>query len=375
MLMDEPLFPLGISAIATHQPSWLLGNDWFGDTIPRKFVHHTGIESRTISLEDEVTMGIRAVKNLQRQTACDLSDCAAVIFVSPSFVPLNVARRHLDPRRAEQERLRRAAKQLARRLSMPDCAAVGLNWFCSGFVRAISVARQRILPRLWLAKDQFLLVVTASRISRITDYACKQTAGLFGDLATATLVAPAGSSKYPTHFDILYSDARKQPADAPYFDFHLRQNVLTPQSDGTADVEAERLVFALDGLGIADLAPRAMSSAVTLALDSTGLRGDDIRYIIPHQAGTGIVRFTGMKLETAGIRGELINGLTQRVGNVSSCSIPYALNQTWNNLTGLITCPTAAVGAPGQKEVSHGCLLLRSTPHHDHQRHNLDKAA
>src|SRR5436190_22664601 len=127
--MDEPLSShtgkmpvpharLGISAIATYEPPWVLGNDWFGETIPRKFVHHTGIESRPISLEDEVTMGVRVVRNLQRETGCDLNDCAALVFVSPSFVPLSVARRYLDEERAERERLRRAAQQLARRLSM-----------------------------------------------------------------------------------------------------------------------------------------------------------------------------------------------------------------------------------------------------------------
>src|SRR5262245_27882898 len=67
-LMVETLSSgIGISAIATYEPPWVLTNEWFGDTIPRKFVHHTGIESRYISLEDEVTMGIRAVKNLQRE--------------------------------------------------------------------------------------------------------------------------------------------------------------------------------------------------------------------------------------------------------------------------------------------------------------------
>src|SRR5438046_10645401 len=113
--MDEPLSsPLGIAAIATYEPPWVLGNDWFGDTIPRKFVHHTGIESRPISLEDEVTMGVRVARNLQREVGCDLNDCAALVFVSPSFVPLSAARRLLDPERAEQARLRRAAQQLAR---------------------------------------------------------------------------------------------------------------------------------------------------------------------------------------------------------------------------------------------------------------------
>src|SRR3954465_1534816 len=227
--MDETLSSrLAISAISPYEPPWVLGNDWFGETIPRKFVHHTGIESRPISLEDEVTMGVGVVRNLQREIGCDLNDCAALLFVSPSFVPLAAARRLLDRQRAEQERLRRAAQLLASRLGNLDCLATGLNWFCSGFSRAVAVSQRRIAPRLALGSNQFILVVTVSRISRITDYACKQTAGLFGDLATATLLAPCDSHKYPVHFDILHADAQKQPVDAPYFDFHLRQNVPVP---------------------------------------------------------------------------------------------------------------------------------------------------
>jgi len=63
--MDETLSSgIGISAISTYEPPWVLANEWFGDTIPRKFVHHTGIESRCISPEDEVMLGLRAVRNL-----------------------------------------------------------------------------------------------------------------------------------------------------------------------------------------------------------------------------------------------------------------------------------------------------------------------
>src|SRR4051794_26057444 len=152
--------PVGISAIAAFEPPWQLGNEWFGDTIPRKFVHHTGIESRPISLEDEVTMGLRAVRQLQRETGCDLNDCRALLFVSPSFVPLPTARKLLDEPRAEQERLRRAPRQLVRRLGMSNCRATGLNWFCSGYSRAMTLATRRIIPRLALTEDQFVLVVT-----------------------------------------------------------------------------------------------------------------------------------------------------------------------------------------------------------------------
>jgi len=274
----------------------------------------------------------------------------------------------LDPERAEQERLRRAAHQLARRLGNLDCLATGLNWFCSGFSRAVAIANRRIAPRLSLSPNQFILVVNVSRISRITDYACKQTAGLFGDVATATLLAPTDSRKYPVHFEILHAAAEKQPVDAPYFDFHLRQNVPVPKSNGGTEHAQDRDVFSRNGMAIADVAPRAMSTAVAQSLQATGIRPDDVEFVVPHQAGSRIVEFTGMKLEAAGVRGELINGFTRHIGNVSSCSIPYALKKTWQRLHGLIACPTAAVGSPGICEVSQGCILLRSTPVHDRQR-------
>jgi len=211
-------------------------------------------------------------------------------------------------------------------------------------------------------------VFTASRISHITDYGCQQTAALLGDLATATLLARSDNRTHPVHFDILHADAQKQPADAPFFDFHWRQNVPVPRADGGTQRAGERLVFSLDGMGIADIAPRAMASAVGKAIQATGIRPEDVRFVVPHQAGSGIVRFTGMKLESCGIHGEIINGLTQHVGNVSSCSIPYALKRTWQRLSGTIACPTAAVGSPGAREVSQGCILLRATPLHERQR-------
>ena len=355
---------IGISAIATYEPTWVLGNEWFEGTIPRKFVQHTGTQSRPISWHDEVTMGIRAVDNLQRDTKCDLRDCAAMIFASPSFVPLNVARKLLDPQRARRERLMRAAHALGSQLNIPRCPVHALNWFCCGYAKALAVVRRHIVPMLGLSRNQFVLVVTASRISRITDYGCPQTGPLFGDLATATLLSRLDSPKYPVHFKLLYACAEKQPAAGIFFDFAVRENVLLPSLNGGKTRMSERLVFSLDGMGIADAAPRAMSNAVTKALQARGLRPEDVRFVVPHQAGTAIVRLTTMKLEQLGIRGEVVNDLTSQVGNVSSSSIPYALKQTWKRLEGTIACPTAAVGAPGKAEVSQGCILLQTTPIH-----------
>jgi len=366
-MVARPATRLGIAAIAIHEPAWRLDNAWFGDTMPRKFAHHTGIESRRISPVDEVTMGLAAVRTLQRETGCRLADCRGVMLVSPSFIPASVARRHLDPETIAAERPGEAARRLVARLGIAGCRAVGINWFCCGYSRAIELVQHRWAPRLGLRRNEYVLVVVASRISRITDFGCGQTAGLFGDMASATLVTTTANQRHPIHFEIVHAVAEKQPADRPAFDFHLRHDVPVPAPRGGREHAAQRLVYALDGMAIAELAPRAMAAATAASLAATRLVAADVDFVVPHQAGTGIVRFTGMQLDTLGIRGEVINGLVARTGNVSACSVPHALRETWPRLQGLVACPTAAVGSPGRPEVLQGCVLLRSTPHHARQ--------
>lgn len=355
----------GISAISTYEPPWLLGNDWFRGTLSRKFVQHTGTEVRPISVQDEVTMAIQATNNLQREVGCDLQNCKAVVFVSPSFIPVSVARKYFGEERAGEESVQRAAERFAGRLRLSNCTAIGINWFCAGYTKAMSILLRRTLPRLNLGQDQFALVVTASRISRITDYECKLTAPLFGDIATATLVARADSRRYPPHFQLLLALAEKQQASDAFFQFHCRHNVLSPTPDGGQDRTSRRLVFSLDGTGIADAAPRAMTAALARSLSAQGLRAEDVRHVVPHQAGTAIVRLTAMRMEELGIRAETATGLTSQVGNLSSSSIPFALKKLWHRLQGSIACPAAAVGNPGQAQIAQGCVLLQSTPHHD----------
>jgi len=244
---------------------------------------------------------------------------------------------------------------------------VGLNWFCCGYSRALDLVRRRWAPRLRLGADDFLLVVVATRISRITDYSCSQTAGLFGDMASATLVSPLASRRHPVHFEIVHAAAEKLAAEKPAFDFHMGHDLPLPAPGGGRDRAAERLVYSIDGMAIAEIAPRAMAAAVAAALAAAGLSGGDVDFVVPHQAGAGIVRFLGMQLETHGIGGELINGLARRTGNVSACSVPHALRETWGRLRGVVACPTAAVGSPGRPEALQGCVLLRATPHHERQ--------
>lgn len=354
---------IGISAVSTFQPPWILPNDWF-ETIARKFVKHTGILQRPISMEDEVALAIHATEKLVRETGCDLRNCAGLVFTSPSFVPMPVARELMNEDRAQQEQLDLAAERFVERMELQPRQVIATNTYCAGYATGLSSVVETINPTIGLGKDEFILVLTASRISRITDYACRQSSALFGDLATATMISRMDSERHPVHFELLGAYVEEKETNRPFFEFSLRKQVLAPTYGGGQRFDPERVVFSLDGMGIADTAPRAMASAATEMLEETGLDQENIHYIVPHQAGSGIVRFAEMKLREAGFTADVINGMASEVGNVSSGSVPYTLDQLWQQLDGNILCPIASVGPPGKCTVSQGCIALRSTPVH-----------
>jgi 3-oxoacyl-[acyl-carrier-protein] synthase-3 len=350
---------IGISSIALYQPPRTLPNSWYESLLAKKFEKHTGICCRSISDEDEVALAAQAIGRLVDGSGCRLDDCAALLFVSPSLIPQSVARKHLSPEMARREQPSRLARELAQSLNIAPRRVIGMNGFCSGYAKALASLQHRVRSQLMLGKNEFVLLVTSSRISRITDYQCRASGALFGDFATATLISRRDSIRYPVHFDLLDAQFEKQTSNQAFFNFAVRDNVLVPTRDGNREYQPRRVVFSLDGMGIADTAPRAMAQAAADMVKRNRLAPDQIDCIVPHQAGRGIVRLTGMKLEQAGFAVEPINGHTTQTGNISSSSVPHALKQQWDSLHGRILCPVAAVGAPGKAEVSRGCILLR----------------
>jgi 3-oxoacyl-[acyl-carrier-protein] synthase III len=354
---------IGIAAVTSFQPDCVLPNEWF-ESMPRKFVKHTGILQRPVSMEDEVALAIHATENLIRETSCDLRDCAGVVFTSPSFVSMSVARKYMSARDAQNEQLNRAAHRFVKMMRLNPRQIAATNTFCAGYAKAMCIVKNKFNPTLELQRNEFVLVVTASRISRITDYSCRQTAALFGDLSTATIISRTDSEQYPVHFELVDANVSRKATSHPFFDFSLRENVLAPTDNGGQTHEAKRIVYSLDGMGIADTAPRAMASAASEMLEGIGWRPEDIDYIVPHQAGAAIVRLAEMKIRDAGFKAEVINGMASQVGNVSSGSIPYTFSKKWNELNGNILCPIAGVGPPGKSFVVQGCIALKATEIH-----------
>ena len=354
---------IGISAIAIYEPPWMLWNDWFSDILPRKFVQHTGILSRHISMEDEVAIGIRAVENLQREVNCDLQDCVAVVFVSPSIVHGSIARQYLDKQQDWLKSTNRAAREFVRRLGIPAANVYGINWGCSGYSKALSIVRRHILPSLRLRQNQFVMVVTASRISRITDYGCKQTAPLFGDLATVTILSPIDSEKYPVHFDLIFAGAGMRPAESVFFDYHLLENVVVPTPEGGEAVPHVGSCSRSTDLGLPTLRP--VPWPAPLRRRSAACVSVPKRYSFSSPSGRDQHRASHGN-EIGGDRRPRRSDqwVDKRRRQRQFVLRSLCLTETWNRLRGTIVCPTAGVGHPGDAEVSQGCIILQATESH-----------
>ncbi len=352
---------IGISAIGLYEPPWILSNEWFDGTLPSKFVQHTGIESRRVSLDDEVTMAARALRNLQRATGCRLRDCAGVVFAASSLLPSPIGKKYAgkDGASGRITRLRRSAvRQTAgRRRRQRGRDQLGLQRLCQSLGdRPLPCGRSgkgTVHPgRDGQSHEQdhrLLLPADGGTVRRLRP----------GHAARAERQRPI-----PGAFCIVVGPRRTAPVNGVFFDFHMGENVPVPTAGGGRRCVSTRLVFSLNGMGVGDAASRAMAAVAEKALRAAGVDPAKVRFVVPHQAGTGIVRLAANRLEMIGVRGELVNGLTRRLGNISSSSVPQAVRSAWDRLDGIILCPTAGVGSPGAATVTQGCVILETTQTH-----------
>ena len=82
-----------------------------------------------------------------------------------------------------------------------------------------------------------------------------------------------------------------------------------------------------DGHEVFKFAARVMPMAAEKVIENAGVKLDDIKYIIPHQANIRIIENAAKRL---GIALEKIYMTIRKFGNISSASIPVAIADAYN---------------------------------------------
>jgi 3-oxoacyl-[acyl-carrier-protein] synthase-3 len=198
-------------------------------------------------------------------------------------------------------------------LGCTNAVAFDIMAACSGFLYGLSMAEGYIAA----GRGEVALVVSTEKMSSIIDWSDRSTCVLFGDGAGAAVVKPSNGSGR----GILSSHLRS--------DGNLAQLLWRPAGGAlmplTADVLArgDHLVR-MEGREVFKNAVRSMAEASHAALHDAGLTSADVDLLVPHQANLRIIDATA---KYAGIPPEKVFINLDRYGNMSSASIPVALDE------------------------------------------------
>ena len=199
-----------------------------------------------------------------------------------------------------------------------------VNAACSGWLYALDAAHNTIQHN----PDSAVLVVTTECLSRVVNPEDFDTAILFGDAATATIMRGVVEPPEPAPGvrPGVRASARMESASNPNpGSMYLSQPVLSGKADPkralTVGFEG-RGHITMEGKRVFTEAVRAMTKMTQAAFDRSGIPLDDLDWLVPHQANERIFEAVRNRLDIPVPK--VINLIAQH-GNTSSSSIPLAL--------------------------------------------------
>jgi 3-oxoacyl-[acyl-carrier-protein] synthase-3 len=181
---------------------------------------------------------------------------------------------------------------------------------CSGFLYSLTTGAALIES----GRYKKVVVVGADKMSAIIDYTDRATCIIFGDGAGAVLLEPSTDNN-GIKDSILKSDG----AGKAYL--HMKAGgSVKPASHETVDAK-EHFVFQ-DGQPVFKAAVKGMADAAYELLQRNHLTGDDIAWLVPHQANKRIIDATASRM---GLPAEKVMLNIQRYGNTTAATIPLCL--------------------------------------------------
>lgn len=182
---------------------------------------------------------------------------------------------------------------------------------CSGFLYALSTAAKFIES----GKHKKILVIGADKMSSIIDYEDRTTCILFGDGAGAALVEPIEDTETGILDEVLCSDG----SGAAYL-YQKAGGSRHPSSIET--VTNKEHYLHQEGSSVFKFAVTKMADVSEQICTRNNLSGDDISWLVPHQANKRIIDATARRV---GIPDEKVMLNIHRYGNTTAATIPLCL--------------------------------------------------
>lgn len=197
-------------------------------------------------------------------------------------------------------------------LGANKAAAMDIVAACSGFLYGLTLADSMIRT----GQVRYALVIGAEILTQYVDYTDRGTCVLFGDGAGAAILGPVEGDQ-----GILAARIR---SDGRYLEQLYSPGGGTRRPPSAETLAAGEHFFKMKGNELFKVAVRSMSEISNEVLEEAGLRAEDVKLFIPHQANQRITDAVASKLNVEEAR--VYTNISMH-GNTSSASIPIALDE------------------------------------------------
>jgi 3-oxoacyl-[acyl-carrier-protein] synthase-3 len=200
-----------------------------------------------------------------------------------------------------------AATMVQAKLGMTQGFAFDVQAVCAGFVYALSTANALIIS----GQAKRVLVIGAETFSRLMDWDDRATCVLFGDGAGALVLEGQELTGTAADRGILATDLH---SDGRFKDLLYVDGGVSTGATGH---------LRMQGKEVFRHAVEKLAETAHAALDKAGLSGEDVDWIVPHQANIRIIEGTAKRMQVPMDR---VVVTVQDHGNTSAASIPLALS-------------------------------------------------
>ncbi len=289
-----------ITGVHGYVPDYILTNaelEKIVDTNDEWITTRTGIKERRILKGDgkgTSVMATEAVRGLLESTGTSPKDIDLVICatVTPDYM------------------FPSTANLVCTNLGIPSICSFDLLAACSGFIYALTTGAQFIES----GRYKKVIVIGADKMSSIIDYQDRTTCVLFGDGAGAVLLEPTSHNEGLIDF-VLHSDGSGG-------DFLMMKGggSVNPASHETVDQKMHYIKQ--EGPQVFKFAVTNMADAAADIMERNNLTGDDVNWLVPHQANKRIIDATAKRM---GIEEDKVMLNIQNYGNTTAGTIPLCL--------------------------------------------------
>ncbi len=287
-----------ITGTGSYLPERVMPNSEFAerlslDTSDEWIRARTGIERRHLVADDETTSDMALAAGQAALDAAGLQPTDVDLLLVATTTPDKI--------------FPSTACLLHRRFGLKSVPAFDVHAACSGFIYGLDVARRYIET----GGAKTVLLIGAETYSRILDWNDRATCVLFGDGAGAVVLqANEEQGVISSHIH----------ADGEYEELlHVPVGVST----NFQQVQEEAAFIHMKGNEVFKQAVSQLGAIARETLSSNGFTGEDLDWLIPHQANLRIISAAAKKLS---MPMERVVVTVNEHANTSSASVPLALD-------------------------------------------------